>query len=166
MLTVEIPGITMCGMSEFFDEEKSEEMAVADEKSPFGFEIPIGPITPGQQAFLINAYVVRGNIMKDLLVGTAKTFGEASFVVSNKNKRLEMKLKQLNHAKRYLWGQPYDGDSALSGLRLVEDLLSSRIVNVIDNPEDAAAAANEDPLIHDFYKKLNEEIYGSPNSMR
>ena len=115
------------------------------------YEVPKGPITPEHQAFLVNANLVREDIESELTTTAKNSPSERS--------RLERRLSSLEHADRYMKGQPYEKGSADNGLTLSLEKAKLRASRekAIKDPDDAAAAANEIPLLEKVLNKFLDE---------
>jgi len=115
------------------------------------FEVPKGPITPEHQAFLVNADLVR----KDLETRKASLPEGNGLTRSG----VERELQQLEHAGKYLKGQPHDQRTAESGIYAALTRARDRALdkNTIKDPDDAAAAANEIPLLNEVLAKFEAD---------
>lgn len=136
-------------------EDTSEKPSVTTSGQP-DFEVPKGPVTPEHQAFLVNANLLREEFQTKL-ANLPET--EGSQLEDIARRVVKRNLLRLDHAYRYMNGQPYDKSAAQVGLHDVMGRAIDRASDVATrkDPDDAAAAASEIPLLNNVLEKFKSD---------
>jgi len=115
------------------------------------------------QAFEINSQIFTTENPLPVINKEKSEYDIVDFFKEYKLKRINKKLKLLEHASRYFKGQPHEDSLALSGIEIAIETTEKRAKNIKDDPDDAAAAINDGYLLFVAYNKLYDKLYTGPD---